>query len=57
MVGGLRDLTQKILDAGEFAAVCRYGDGLCTWAFVREGVESVAGGAAGVGFAGSDVDF
>ena len=57
MVGRLGHFPHESLDVSDLGAVGGDGDGAGAWADVGEGVESGAGGVAGGGFAGGDVDF
>ena len=57
VVRALAYLRHQLLDLGELGAVGGDGDGFCSRAFVRQGVEGGASFVAGRGFAGCYVDF
>ena len=57
MICCLRDFSDEALDLRNFGGVGRNGYGAGIWMLVWESVEGGAGGVAGGGFAGGDVDF
>jgi len=57
MICRLLHLGDQALDVRYLGAICWEGNGLGAGTFVLEGVQGGAGGVAGGGFAGGNVDF